>query len=69
MKRMVRAMVQRHPHAGAIYKIIAHEDEAFEVNVALSGASAVVTITWPAHTGRRGAVDSDSWPPLLLALL
>ena len=49
-------MVQRHPHAGAIYKIIAREDGAFEVDVALPGASAVVTITC-LHT----RADAERW--------
>jgi hypothetical protein len=37
-------MVQPHPHAGAIYEIIAREDGAFEIDVKLPGASAIVTV-------------------------
>jgi hypothetical protein len=38
-------MIQPHPHADASHKIIAHEDGAFEVEVAWPGARVPVTIT------------------------
>ena len=49
-------MVQHHPHAGAIYKIIAREDGAFEVDTAFPGASAVVTVTC-----LRTRADAERW--------
>ena len=50
------AMVQPHPHAGATHKIIAREDGAFEVEVALPGARAPVTITC-----LRTRVEAKRW--------
>jgi hypothetical protein len=38
-------MVQPHPHAGAIYTIIARDDGVFEIEVTLPGAGSLVTIT------------------------
>jgi len=49
-------MVQPHPHAGAVYTIIAREDGVFVIEVTLPGAGSLITITC-----LRNRAEADRW--------